>query len=470
MLNRRELCTVLAARALAREARPAPRKQRDFRASWPLITEPGRTVTRIGSHTLEQLRTHFAREFGETVGYWEQRGIDREFGGFLFAHSPRFKQLYDQGRILWLYSYFYNHFGKKPAHLEAARQGKEALVRHALLADGHWATRLSRDWTLETGFFDIYADIYMILGLGEYYRASGDANALELARKTAYKVNQTVLAPDYQGQGHGPFYEPGIKRLGTWLHFLSALTPLLRYSKDEGIERIARFCVRAMIEKHWQRDGGFLYEYLDHEFKPYSYNHLSEYGADLHCATAYHSIQAAWMTMDEALRAGSRAMFRDGLEMGFDTLALHWEEGAQCGFNMYSDPVAWRPVGNHPRITEILAEAMVFLLTAVEHTQSPVALRWWDTIFACAQPPRHSWDRANTLHQPRAIMFCLQALNRMISRQGRASGFFSRKAGERSHLLAPSFGRQTGIGCRVLWAEAVSKAAGRSRARPGQPG
>ena len=51
-----------------------------------------------------------------------------------------------------------------------------------------------------------------------------------------------LRARDDLGQGHGPFYEPGIKRLGTWVHLLFTLTQFLSHTADERMERIARFC------------------------------------------------------------------------------------------------------------------------------------------------------------------------------------------------------------------------------------
>jgi mannose/cellobiose epimerase-like protein (N-acyl-D-glucosamine 2-epimerase family) len=43
---------------------------------------------------------------------------------------------YSQGRILWVFSNLYNNFGKNPRHLEAVRQGKEALAKNCREVQG----------------------------------------------------------------------------------------------------------------------------------------------------------------------------------------------------------------------------------------------------------------------------------------------------------------------------------------------
>jgi hypothetical protein len=340
------------------------------------------------------------------------------------------KDLYSQGRILWIFSYLYNNFGRNPAHLEAARQGKEALSKHCRVEKGHWGTLFTRDWKLKQGFFDIYADIYMILGLAEYYRASGDEEALKLAINTSYLVNKTVLAPHYQGQGHGPFYEPGIKRLGTWVHFLFPLTLLLIYKSDEGLERIARMCVRNIIRRHWRRDRSFAWEYLDDRFEPYSHDYLSDYKGP-HDYTRYisgwHSLQGAWKVMFEALRAGSKEMFLDGMEFGLQTLKGHWKDGEDCHLMEYENPEMWaKREGNNLRPYYAIYDVYVFCLLALEHTHSPIAADWFDKAFTCAKHKAGGLTGGDlTLHEPRGVMFSLQILDRMIERGGNVSGFLS---------------------------------------------
>lgn len=192
------------------------------------------SISKIGKWSLDDLHRHYQKQLAEdTIAFGETYGIDREQGGYLRpdkktqACQTTDKDLYSQGRLLWLFSFLYNNFAEHPEHLAAARQGKEALVKHCRVAGGHWGTLYTRDWKMKEGFLDIYADVYMVLGLQEYSKATGDEEAGKLALETAYAGNRVALAPDYLGAGHGPVYEPGIKRLGTWVHLLFPLTQFL---------------------------------------------------------------------------------------------------------------------------------------------------------------------------------------------------------------------------------------------------
>jgi len=446
-MKRRDFLTGMAAGSLAVTAAASTAGSRRREAStltagslggaaFPQETAgAGAPMKSIGPYSLEALRDHFRTELeSEIVPHWEKRGVDREFGGYLVADrktgacATTDKDLYSQGRILWIFSYLYNHFGRNPAHLQAARQGKEALAKHCRVEEGHWGTLYTRDWKRIKGFFDIYADIYMVLGLAEYYRASGDEEALRLAVDTSYVVNRTVLAPPYQGQGHGPFYEPGIKRLGTWAHFLFPLTLLLSYSADEGLERIARMCVRYIIERHWNRAQGFAYEYLDDKFEPYSNDYLSDYRGEhdyTHYISGWHSIQAAFKVMLEAQRAGVREMFLDGQELGFATLRAHFEEGEDCRLMEFENEAMWRKKqGNNLRPYYALYDVFVFCLMSLEHSRAPEAAAWFEKAFSCAVSKTGGLTGGNlTLHEPRGVMLCLEILERMIGRGGKVSGF-----------------------------------------------
>lgn len=393
-------------------------------------------IQKIGRWPLDEIRSRFEKELEtDVIAYWDKYGVDREYGGYLKAdkktgaYTATDKDLYSQGRILWIYSYLYNHFGRNPAHLEAARQGKDALVKHALLPNGHWGTLYARDWTMKQGLFDIYADIYMILGLAEYFKASGDEEAYRLAVRTSYVANEMILAPSYQGQGHGPFYEPGIKRLGTWVHFLFPLTLLLQYRSEEGLEPIARMCVRNMVQYHWDRKEGFAYECLDHLYKPYPVDYLSRFNerADYRegFISGWHSIQGAYKIMLEALRVESREMFEDGLEFGFQIFKTHWKDSEPCGFNDFKDVEDVRKGRGVPSPADsAIYDFLLFSLLAIEHTLSPQANACFDRAYSCAlSRPQGIFNGSLTLHEPRGVMLSLQILDRLIQRGGRASGF-----------------------------------------------
>ena len=99
-----------------------------------------KTLTKIGKRTPEEVRDIFKREFYEkTLPLWKKDGVDWEYCGYSTSLPVKFsdaagwpyidatgtiistnKQLYHQGRILWLFSYFYNHIESDEYYLRAA--------------------------------------------------------------------------------------------------------------------------------------------------------------------------------------------------------------------------------------------------------------------------------------------------------------------------------------------------------------
>ena len=392
------------------------------------------SVSSLGKWHLSELQRDFEKQLAEdTVAFWQAYGIDAEHGGYLRpdkltkAYATTDKDLYSQGRLLWLWSFLYNSFGQKPEYLSAARQGKEALVKHCRVPGGHWGTLYSRDWTAKQGFYDIYADVYMALGLQEHFKATGDEEAKRLAVETVLAVNQVILAPDYLGAGHGPVYEPGIKRLGTWVHLLFPLSLFLTHTRDESLERIARFCVRNILTQHWQRDQGFAWECLDHQYRPYPQDYLSQWIKDYdwaHQILGWHTIQGAWKVLFEAVRTGNRPMFYDGLALGFQTLHTHWSNGGDGGPQEYDSLEKLKRRAGKSEPDAAIYDYLLFTLFAIEHTMSSEAIEWFQTIYSAAlKRPQGIYTGSLTLHEPRGVMLSLLILQRIQQRGGRASEF-----------------------------------------------
>jgi len=439
-MKRRTFIANLAAGGAALSAGTAARAmgERKDLTQYGVSGKGGDRLTGIGGRSLEEIRNVFNHELYDiTIPLWKEHGVDWEYGGYL-PHldengdpTTTNKKLYYQGRVLWLYSYFYNHFDRDEYHVRAAKAGFDFLTKYCVDEKYDWFTEVTRDGRPVVKFFDIYASIYMILGLGEYFRMTGHEEARELAVRTAYRVTEIILSPHYQGQGHGPWYEPGTKRLGTWLHFLNALTPLLKYTEDPGIEKIARMCVRCILKYHWQPDLGLAFEILRPDFTPYPDDLFIDeeersYQNQARWVNNFHTMEAAWMVMDEALRVGNRRMFREGMKFGRAHLEKFWvERGDEQGIIQFlrpddPDPLAGRDICK----PYVFKEIFVFLLLTLEHTHERWAAEWFDRAFGYAYTKPLEWPWRDTLHQPRGVMFCLEILNRMIERKGRVSDFF----------------------------------------------
>ena len=401
-------------------------------------------ISKIGEWSLEEIREIFYHEFYKNnLPLWREQVVDWDFGGYIPYTTPYYdregnlaltdKRLYHQGRCFWLYSYLYNHVEADNFYLSAAQKGYEFLLKHGYdQQTSLWHQRLDRQGEVIRPFGDILACIYMFLGLGEYYQATGDREVAEIATKSAHAIIKVLTANHFQAPGMGPrsqqnesYREPGTRRLGLWMHFLSALTPFLRYHPDPALEMMARACVRNMLEKHYQRDKRLAFEFLQHDYTLYPRTYHTH--ETMHVVDGFHSVETAWMCMDEALRTSNYAMFSDALQLGQDVMGMLWlERDGQQGLVRYYWPYDQDPMARG-RVLEPYAmnEVWVMLLLGMEHSPEPWLIEWFDKSFTYAyQTNRLNWPYGETLHHPRGLLFCLQILDRMIARNGLRSDFF----------------------------------------------
>jgi len=376
-------------------------------------------IDRIGEHTLQELRDlHYRELMVDYLGYWKEHGIDWEHGGVMpyrelmrgmpyLAKHYYLKQMYFQGRAIWAFSYLYNHFGHDDHHLAIARHTKDFIYRYARHEDNSWASELTPEGKVVQDHSDVDGDYYVALGLTEYYKATGDEEALATALETVYTANRSILAPDfmYYGAWDASVYEPGTKFLGIWIHFLNTLTPLAIVTHDERVEKIARMCVRNIIEHHWRPELGRFVEMLDKNYRPLRENHAD---------SLWHSVQAAWLCMNEALRTGDRGLFMDAMEMGRKQLDRAFKE--------YEKADIHAPIEELPRWGP-LEDYMIFCLLTLEHIHAPWAIYWYDKLFRFAYRRPDRFEKYDLLHHPRRLFFSIEILDRMMKRKGRVSNF-----------------------------------------------
>ncbi len=363
--------------------------------------------------------------------YWDGTiRIDKKRGGFMpylkedGTHVDTIKRMYYQGRGIWVFSYIYNHFGKEKRFLDHAKKSIDFAFKHCRDENGYWLSEVT-----ETGKYlrpseNIYGDMYIAMGMSEYYEATGDEAMKEAAIETCHKVTERIVSAEYMHLGgHGAGNEPGTKRLGTWQHFLGALTPIARQTDDFGVKKMASMCVRNILERHFQPDLGIVFERLDDQFKPYRNDPFDGNRA----VSGWHSMQAAWMVMDDALRTGNKRHFTQAMEIGRLTLEKCWyEDENEAGISSLSRPER-KP--NPPSKGGFLPwhaldDIMIFCLLAIENTMSPWAMEWYDKVFKLAYSKPERMMREGLLHHPRRLFYAPQIIGHIIDRGGRVSGYF----------------------------------------------
>lgn len=368
---------------------------------------------KIGSLSVSALLEFHQQELeGKFLPNWQEGRVDLTYGGFLPDYDPanrraRYrKNTYDQGRGLWLFSYLYNHFGNHPDHREAADKAWTFIEKNMLREDDMFYEETDRQGKVIHEIPNIYGDIYTFMGLSEYYKLTGDRDIRDQAVRTAVTVFERARSPDYLHayQNHGRARardghpdERGLQRLGTWQHFLGALTATMRNIEDPRLEKIAAYTLEKVTRFHYDPIERVAWENLPFDGTP-----PDEFRYTGNVST-FHIIQAAWMTMDEGLRRNDPQIFKTGLDIGRAYKELVFER-SQNQIGGYTD------------------ELLVFLLMAFEHTADPEIANGFEKTWQLGLE-NPNWNRTDMLHHPRRLFRALGILQRISDRNGQSSGF-----------------------------------------------
>jgi mannobiose 2-epimerase len=384
----------------------------------------------------------FQKQLKEKIlPYWYDTAIDHRNGGFVLTDDPAKrtapeteKQLVTQSRMIWGFSHAHlKRLGDgKRDYLKAAQQGFRFLQARFLdEANGgyFWATDLSGKVTNPRKI--VYGESFVIYGLVEYYRASGDKEAL----RSALALYLTLLArahdPNHPGwiehfeRNWTPILRKtpeaivevgGYKSANTHLHLMEAFTELYEVTRDPSVKRSLEEALQINMTWFYPADAGksCFHRQLDGSPVTDPASAGLSYG---------HNVEFAWLMIraQQVLnRAPSWAHFdahvQHALKYGYDN--------ARGG--LYSRGNDDQPATDTDKIWWVQSEMLAALTDGLKHRENPEYSKaldslldfirqyqadpadgiWYDTVAADGRrknPAKaHNW-KAN-YHDVRAIV------------------------------------------------------------------
>lgn len=254
------------------------------------------------------------------LSYWIDHVVDKENGGFYGRidgddqiHAQAEKGAVMNARILWAFSAAYRVL-RNPAYLEAATRAKDYFLAHFVDKENggvYWSVDY-QGYPLDTKK-QTYAIGFAIYGFSEYARATGDAEALEMAKRLYHDIE--THAYDSENQGYiealtcewqpiadmrlSDKDENGSRTMNTHLHIIEPYTNLYRVWKDAALEKSIRNLLDIFTDKLLNPETHHLDLFFDDKWQ--GKRNVESYG---------HDIEASWLLHETALVLDDKAVLQ----------------------------------------------------------------------------------------------------------------------------------------------------------------
>ena len=218
----------------------------------------------------------------DILRFWIQYCRDNEYGGFIGRMSndktivkDAPKGLVLNARILWTFSAAYR-FDKNDEYLQMAKRAYDYIMRYfwdKQFGGAYWM--LDHTGKSINDSKELYGQSFLIYGLSEYHRATGDNAALEKAKELFHLIEKHCH--DDISKGYFETYKRNWsvsekamlatgdvkekKTMNTHLHLLEAYTNLYRVWKDEKLKSRLTELIE-IFQKHIINSLAIMYHFL----------------------------------------------------------------------------------------------------------------------------------------------------------------------------------------------------------------
>jgi len=285
------------------------------------LSQTGYTADKLTEMSLARLKNEAKTDLTQNLlPYWSRYMADNENGGFFGRIGSDNKDYHDEdkggilnARILWTFSSAYRIL-KDTSYLRLARRSKDYIMAHFIdnKYGGAYRSLKSSGEPSDTRK-QIYTQSFFIYGLSEYYRATGDTDALNAAKAIFDLFEKYALDTKYDGYFEvysrdwkrlhdrliGESSSKDEKTMNTHLHLMEAYTSLYRVWPDRKLGERLKDLVDLFMNKIIDHDSFHLICFMDKEWNRTSA--VDSYG---------HDIEASWLLNEAAGVLGDPELIR----------------------------------------------------------------------------------------------------------------------------------------------------------------
>lgn len=260
--------------------------------------------------SLEQMKamsSYYKRHLTDDImSFWEARTKDEPYYGYLtqFDREGNLigteKNMWDQGRQLWMFSALYNDLGRRPNWLELADWGRQFIVRHGYAGSGRWHYILDRQGAVMKGPVSIYTDMFVLSGLCEYALAAGTNEDERLIQETFDSIECRFLSGGIQ-EIAPQSYVPGLQNHGPYMIGLNMISTVRKLLGNDRVAKLRNLCLDKIMNTFVMKDTLTLYESVD------LHGNISGNPAG-RLLNPGHTFESMWFCMEEYLRINRKDM------------------------------------------------------------------------------------------------------------------------------------------------------------------
>jgi len=369
----------------------------------------------------------------DVVPFWMRHAIDPDDGALNNCLDDagnvvsRDRYLWSQGRGLWTFAALYNRVEARQEWLDVAHGIYRYLSGGRRDEEGRWLFRLDGDGNILDRALSIYVDGFVMNGLGEYFLATGDQNAAQLAAETFESVRKRLSVPG--SYGIAPYDIPeGLKTQGIPMIF-----SFFYFSLGQALGR-SDMCDagcaygREILRDFFVPEKNAILEYVNLDGTP-----ALEHPRGRVCIPG-HVIEAMWFLITIFEKTGDEGLIKQCCELIRRHLELGWDEeygGLRLALDIEgNEEVDWQKADCKSWWAQ--TEALVATAYAHVHTGAPWCLEWHQKVHDYAYShfpvPTGEWtqwldrrgNKADTaalpvkdpFHLPRSLIYLIDLLGR----------------------------------------------------------
>jgi len=349
----------------------------------------------------------------DTIPFWLTHAVDREYGGitnFLDRKGNILcsdKPMWIQGRVGWTMARLYNDLEKREEWLATSRHALDFIRAHGFDTDGRVFYSVTRDGKPLRKRRYLFAEIFAIMGFSEYARATGDAEALQTAKKLMRFVQDLNSRPWNAPGALEPKVNPVTRPMrGHSMAMIQINTLQVMRRADTSADRLP---YDTLIDT--QIDEVFRY-FVKPEMKALleTVGPQGEYLGDSpegRCVNPGHAIETAWFILEEGKHRNDRTLIERALPILDWSLDLGWDP--KYGGILYFVDIEGRQPVQYEWDMKLFwphNEAIYATLLAWSLTGDPKYERWFEKILKWALarfPDRQYGEWFGYLHRDGSV-------------------------------------------------------------------